>query len=81
MESLTEIEHELVNIFSADKKSWAEVYRLLTTVESKQLYKQDPRYRSFTSFVKGFAATNRIAESSIWRKYKASRIYANFVNQ
>ena len=81
VEKLSHIEQELVAIFAADKRSWAKVYQLLHAVETEKLYAQDQRYRSFTAFVKGFAATNKIAESSIWRKFKAGRVYAQFAEQ
>ncbi|MFR0554729.1 MmcB family DNA repair protein [Loigolactobacillus coryniformis subsp. coryniformis] len=78
---LAEISTELATIFAKDKKSWAEVYELLSQVQNEQLYLQDARFKSFTAFVKGFAADNHIAESSIWRKFKAGRVYAHYTTQ
>ena len=74
--NLAEIEMELGQLVSSDKKSWVRIYELMEMVEKKELY--SPSHRSFTAWVNDFAIKSKVHVSLLWSRKKAGKVYSEY---
>ena len=72
-ESLEDIENEIIALSRQDANHWAEMAKLMITVQDKKLYSEENR--SFTQWVRGLADRAKVHESLLWRRLKAGRYY------
>lgn len=54
---------------------------MLAEVQIEKLYAENGAFNSFTAYVKDFSAQLNIAESTIWRKFKAGKFYTQYTTQ
>lgn len=73
---LDNIEKQITDLISLDKKNWTSFYFLLKEVETEKLW--DSKYRSFTQWIKDFSIRNKIHESILWQRKKAGEIYQKY---
>ncbi|WP_294708901.1 MmcB family DNA repair protein [uncultured Fusobacterium sp.] len=73
---LDNIEKQITDLISLDKKNWTTFYKLLKQVENEQLWKE--KYHSFTQWLKDFSIRNKIHESILWKRKKAGEVYHKY---
>lgn len=76
---LKKIEGELATYLQADRKSWAQTYRLMRKVRDEKLY--EGRYSSFTQWVNSLATVNRYHVSTLWQRFSAGEVYSEYVSR
>ena len=77
--SIEEIEKELRQIVSNDKRNWIRIYELMTEVDSSELWQG--AYHSFTQWVRDFAKKAKVHESLLWNRKKAGSVYADYAKR
>lgn len=78
MDSILEVEKQLVDLINIDKKNWTHFYILLKKIETERLW--EGNFNSFTSWVKDFAIKTKTHESIIWSRKKAGEVYQNYID-
>lgn len=76
LKALNEIEGQLSQFLTADKKNWIKTYLLMTEVQEKELYTIN--YRSYTKWVNHLADNLSIHVSTLWARLKAGKNYAEY---
>ena len=71
--NLPETEHELASVRQGQPRTWAELARLLASVETLGLWRVEAD--SFTEWLKRFAKTLGKTESLLWRYLSSGRYY------
>lgn len=77
IKDLQTVETELMSCMDSDKRTWIKMYRLMTLVETENLYKQDG-LRSFTAWVNRMASRTGTHVSVLWSRLNAGRSYEAF---
>lgn len=77
--SISEVEQQLTELVSLDKKSWVKIYELMQEVETDKLYKE--QYNSYTAWVNSFAERVKVNVSLLWQRKKAGKYYAEYVER
>lgn len=72
------IEEELAGYVKADKKNWVRIYRLMSEVEEKELYKEREDTKSFTAWVNWIGDYLGVHVSLLWARLKAGRTYEEY---
>ena len=73
---LENIEKQITDLISLDKKNWTNFYTLLKKVEIERLWEE--KYNSFTQWLKDFSIRNKIHESILWQRKKAGEVYQKY---
>ena len=73
---LDNIEKQITDLISLDKKNWTNFYTLLKKVEVEKLWEE--KYNSFTQWLKDFSIRNKIHESILWQRKKAGEVYHKY---
>ncbi len=76
---LDRIEQKLAPLVKRKDRAWIEVYRLLDIVEEEELYSVS--YKSYTAWLRDFAARTNVTVSLLWKKKKAGRFYTSYMEE
>lgn len=76
--NITEIETQLEEILTLDKKNWVKLYLNLKIVEETKMW--SPEYHSFSQWIKTFCMRTKTHESIIWTRLKAGKVYETYEN-
>lgn len=76
LQNILEIENELEDLLSADKKSWIRIYELMETVDNEKLYVG--KFSSYTAWVNALATKAKVHVSLLWNRKKAGKVYAAY---
>lgn len=77
--NLEEIESELQDLVSHDKKHWINMFLLMNEVQQRNLFK--PKFSSFTQWVNDFATKSKVHVSLLWSRLKAGKTYQKYVER
>lgn len=78
-ERMSQIERELSEAVRAEQHQWARIYRLLEEVRAGKLW--DGAAASFTAWVRATASRMGVAESLLWKRHKAGRVYDDYARR
>ena len=73
---MSQIERELSDAVSTSQAQWSIIYRLLEEVRTARLW--EGTAASFTAWVRAAAARMGVAESLLWKRHKAGRVYEEY---
>lgn len=74
--TLEQVEAELHDLVSNDKKSWVQIYELMQKVDNEKMYVG--KYHSYTAWVNEFAIKAKVHVSLLWSRKKAGKMYADY---
>ncbi|NME72809.1 hypothetical protein [Flammeovirga aprica] len=75
--NLPQIETEIQQLLTKEKKSWKKIGELMLIVKNQELYKGE--FKSFTKWVGHVSYSTNVATSYIWRIFKASRTFLGLI--
>lgn len=78
-ERMSQIERELSDAVSTSQAQWARIYRLLEEIRAGRLWEGNAA--SFTAWVRAAAARMGVAESLLWKRHKAGRVYEEYAQR
>ena len=76
-QDLHAVETELFSCLSQDRRTWIQMYKLMSYVEAESLYLQDG-LKDFSAWVTRLAARTEVHESVLWARLKAGRAYEEY---
>lgn len=76
IENIIEIEDELNELLTSNKKLWVRTYELMNEVDELKLWKG--RAKSYTAWVRQLAIKTKVNESLLWRRKKAGKIFSQY---
>ena len=79
MSQIEQIERELSDAVSTSQAQWARIYRLLEEIRAGRLWEGNAA--SFTAWVRSAAARMGVAESLLWKRHKAGRVYEEYAQR
>lgn len=75
-DNIIEIEDELNELLTSNKKLWVRTYELMNEVDELGLWKG--RAKSYTAWVRQLATKTKVNESLLWRRKKAGKIFSQY---
>lgn len=79
-QQLSQIENKLSMYINSEKNEWINVYRLMNEVKTNELFKLRD-LNSFNAWVSDTAVRFKIGVSTLWRKFKAGKVYEEYANR
>lgn len=76
IENIIEIEDELNELLTSNKKLWVRTYELMNEVDELKLWKG--RAKSYTAWVRQLAIKTKVNESLLWRRKKVGKIFSQY---
>lgn len=76
---LKDIDKALRNLIDEEKNDWFKYYRLIDTVEERELYK--PKFNSLTAWLRSFCASSSLSEQRAWQIKRAGAVYDGYIER
>ncbi|NLR94844.1 hypothetical protein [Flammeovirga agarivorans] len=80
MSRLKPLENQIISMLKKDKASWKKIGEMMYIVKRDKLYLEEgSRFSSFTQFVIYLSHVTEIAQSYIWRIFKATNTFLDIL--